>query len=239
PRIPIKTMITHRKSQERGHANHGWLDSHHTFSFGQYYDPAHMGFRFLRVLNEDKIAPASGFPIHPHADMEIFSYVSSGRLAHKDDLGNYAEIHPGKVQLMSAGTGIRHSEFNPSEEESTHLIQVWLLPEKKGLEPNYQELVYPPTDANNQLKLLASPGGDKGSMSIRQQVSIYAGQLEQGAKLTLPLGEHQSGWLQLIHGQAELNDLQLAVGDGAAVEYAGALTLDARESTEFLWFAMA
>ena len=240
----FNVMIDIRKSSERGHANHGWLDTHHSFSFGEYYDPANMGFRSLRVLNEDHIAPDAGFPTHPHANMEIFSYLASGRLAHRDSLGSTAEIFPGRVQLMSAGTGIRHSEFNPSPTEPTHLLQVWLLPESNGLEPNYQELDYTPTDVENRLKLLASQDGEGGSMVIRQQARIYAAQLKPGNSLALPLGDNESGWLQLVRGKVTLNstadeDVTLQAGDGAAVEFAGALTLSAFEDAEFLWFAMA
>ncbi len=232
-------MIKVRKSTDRGHAEHGWLDTHHSFSFGEYYDPEHMGFRSLRVLNEDHIAPEAGFPTHPHANMEIFSYMVSGRLAHKDSLGSTAEIFPGRVQLMSAGTGIRHSEFNPSNSESSHLLQVWLTPERNGLEPNYQELDFASEDVENRLKLLASPDGSEGVMRIRQRARIYAGKLSAGHVLKLPLAKDESGWLQLVQGAVELNDTQLTAGDAAAVEYAGRLELKALADAEFLWFAMA
>lgn len=231
-------MITKRHADERGHANYGWLDTHHSFSFGEYYDPAHMGYGHLRVLNDDKIAPGAGFPLHPHADMEIFSYVAAGRLAHRDTLGSAAEIHPGKVQLMSAGRGIRHSEFNPSSDESTRLIQVWIGPEQQGLEPNYQELLFQPQDVENRLKLLAAPTNANGAMRIRQQAKIYTARLAPGKVLELPLARGERGWLQIVTGSASLNGTELAAGDGVAVEQEESLRLRASEKTDLLWFAM-
>lgn len=229
-------MIKLRKSEERGHANHGWLDTHHTFSFGNYNDPEHMSWRYLRVLNDDIIAGGAGFPTHPHDNMEIFSYVTEGALEHKDSLGSTAQVRPGRVQLMSAGSGVTHSEYNPSETEQTHLFQVWIIPATCNAEPKYQELDYDPASLHNSIKLLAHPDGEDGSMTIRQNTRIYTGQLEAGQSINLPEGKY--GWLQIVQGNVALNDHKLSVGDGAGTENETALKLKATSDTEFLWFAM-
>lgn len=229
-------MIKIRKSQERGHDNHGWLDTHHTFSFGSYHDPEHMNWHHLRVLNDDIIAAGTGFPTHPHDNMEIFSYVTEGILEHKDSLGSTAQVRPGRAQLMSAGSGVTHSEYNPSETERTHLFQVWIMPATNNAEPNYQESDFEPENIRNGVKLLAHPDGIDGSMTIRQDTRIYTGQLEAGQSLDLPNGKY--GWLQVISGSTKLNDHLLSVGDGAGTEGETTLKLTATEDTEFLWFAM-
>ncbi len=229
-------MIQIRKSDERGHANHGWLDSYHSFSFGHYYDPEHMNWRYLRVLNEDRIAAGAGFPTHPHDNMEIFSYVTEGALEHKDSLGNTARVHPGRAQLMRAGTGITHSEYNPSEEDPTHLFQVWILPAKRNQPPRYQELDFSPDELDGRLKLLAAPGSNSDAMDIDQDVRIYAGRLGAGEKVSLPRGEY--GWLQVLSGQVRLNEHPLDAGDAAGVENESDLTLEGVKSAEVLWFSM-
>lgn len=229
-------MITIRKSHERGHANHGWLDTYHSFSFGHYYDPRHMNWRYLRVLNEDRIAPGAGFPTHPHDNMEIFSYVTEGVLEHKDSLGSTAQVKPGRAQLMSAGSGITHSEYNPSKEDETHLFQVWIMPAQRNRQPRYQELDFDPSAQDNQLKLLASPNGEAGSMEIGQAVRIYTAQLEEGTRLSLPTGSH--GWLQVLSGQVKLGEHTLGAGDAAGTEGDAPLPLTSMEVAEILWFAM-
>lgn len=229
-------MIKIRKSEERGHANHGWLDTHHSFSFGHYYDQEHMNWRYLRVLNEDHIVAGGGFPTHPHDNMEIFSYVTEGVLEHKDSLGSKAQVRPGRAQLMRAGSGITHSEYNPSKSEPTHLFQVWILPAQRNQKPRYQELDFAPEELAGQLKLLASPDGREGSMEIDQNVRIYAGRLQSGDTLELPGGDY--GWLQVLNGKVRLGDHTLEAGDAAGTEFEDALTLEATEAAEVLWFPM-
>jgi len=231
-------MHTLWPATERGHFQLDWLDSYHTFSFGEFYDPVKISWRHLRVLNDDRVSGGGGFPPHPHRDMEIFSYVNEGALAHKDSMGNTAQVTPGRVQLMSAGTGIKHSEFNPSKTATTHLLQIWFIPQAAGLTPNYQELDYTETDRANKLKLLADPAGHDGAMIIRQQVRIYTATLEKGKSLALPLAAKQGGWLQLINGAVAIDPLnvKLTPGDACSVENESALIARATAASEFLWF---
>lgn len=229
-------MLTIRRSNERGHAKHGWLESFHTFSFGQYYDPKHINWRYLRVLNEDRIAPGAGFPTHPHDNMEIFSYVTEGVLEHKDSLGSTAQVKPGRAQLMSAGSGIMHSEYNPSESTETHLFQVWLIPAKRNQPPRYQELDFSLDESNQGLKLLAAPEGMADAMEIGQQARIYAGRLDPGQIVALP--DCGYGWLQILVGKVKLQHAVLEAGDAAGTENEAALNLKSLDSAEILWFAM-
>lgn len=229
-------MITIRRSNERGHANHGWLDTNFTFSFADYYDPRHMGFRDLRVINEDRIEPAQGFPTHGHRDMEIITYVISGELSHRDSMGNGETIRPHEVQRMTAGTGVLHSEYS-SPTDKTHLLQIWILPEKKDLQPGYEQKVFPAEEKSGKLLLVASPGGDDGSVHINQDVKLYASILRNGDAVTHPLAEGRHAWIQLISGSLEVNGTVLEAGDGAAVSDESALTLNAlADNTEFLLF---
>jgi quercetin 2,3-dioxygenase len=236
-------MITIRKSGDRGHFDFGWLNTRHTFSFGDYIDRNHMSFRALRVINEDHIAPGAGFPQHPHSDMEIISYMVAGSLAHKDSMGNTAVISPGEIQRMSAGSGILHSEFNASKTEPAHLIQIWLKPAKKGIEPGYEQKPLPPLpQRRNTLALIASPqGGADGSnaVSINQDVRLYSGVLDAGAKVELELGPDRHAWLQLIKGEVELSGQTLRAGDGAAVSEEKRLEIRVGADAELLVFDLA
>ncbi|MCW5830783.1 MAG: pirin family protein [Deltaproteobacteria bacterium] len=210
-------MITVRKSSDRGHASHGWLDTWHTFSFAQYQDPAHMGFRSLRVINDDIVAPSAGFPTHGHSDMEIVTWVLDGALQHKDSLGNGSVIRPGEAQRMTAGTGIRHSEFNASESERCRLLQIWILPERGGLEPGYEQTAFPPESRRGKLRLIASRDGREGSVTVHQDVSLYASLLDRGQKAELALAPGRHGWVQVAKGSVTLNGTRLDHGDGAAL----------------------
>jgi hypothetical protein len=231
-------MHTLWPAAERGRFQLEWLDSRHTFSFGEFYDPAKMSWRHLRVLNDDRIGPDGGFPLHPHRDMEIFSYVTEGALAHRDSLGNSAQVTPGRVQLMSTGTGVRHSEFNPSPIAPTRLLQIWFMPKAPGGSPNYQELTFADEERANRLKLLADPKGSDGAMTIRQAVCIYTATLEKGKSLPLPLSAKQGGWLQLVDGALALEPVgaKMAPGDGCALEGEPKLAARATANCEFLWF---
>ena len=231
-------MHTLWPAAERGRFQLDWLDSHHTFSFGDFYDPAKISWRHLRVLNDDRIAGGGGFPAHPHRDMEIFSYVTEGALAHRDSLGNSAQVTPGRVQLMNAGTGVRHSEFNPSPTATTHLLQIWFMPKAPGGAPGYQELDFKDAERANRLKLLADPQGSGGAMTIRQDIRIYTATLEQGKSLPLPLSAGQGGWLQLVEGALTLEPFgqKMAPGDGCAIEGEPKLSARATANSEFLWF---
>jgi len=228
-------MITIRKSNDRGHAEHGWLDSWHTFSFADYYDPKQMGFRSLRVINDDQIAPHMGFGMHPHRDMEIFSYILGGQLQHKDSMGNGRVLKPGQIQLMSAGTGVQHSEFNPSK-DTTHILQIWIQPAKKGLEPGYTEW-HPNAASDSASKVLViSPDGRDGSATIHQDADIYRLRLKAGEEVAHELRPGRGAWLQVARGGLTLNDAVLTAGDGASTETAGTLTFRASESAEALLF---
>src|SRR2546423_183762 len=209
-------MITVRRAADRGHADHGWLDSHHTFSFADYHDPAHMGFRGLRVINDDRVAGGKGFGSHPHRDMEIISYVLDGALAHKDSTGTGAVIRPGDVQRMSAGSGVVHSEFNASPDEQVHFLQIWLLPSERGIAPGYEQKTFSAADKRGKLVLVASPDGHDGSVTIHSDARVYAGNFGKGERAELALGERRGAWVQVARGKIRVNGEQLAEGDGVA-----------------------
>jgi redox-sensitive bicupin YhaK (pirin superfamily) len=232
-------MIQVRPGKERGHANHGWLDTYHTFSFADYYDPDHMGFRSLRVINEDRVAPGQGFGTHPHRDMEIITYVLEGALEHKDSLGTGSVIRPGDVQRMSAGTGITHSEFNHSKVEPVHLLQIWVLPERKGLKPGYEQKAFDLHQGSGRLQLLAAPDGRNGAVTVHQDVALYAALLSPGKKVTHSLERGRHAWLQVTRGAATLNGEKLKAGDGAAVSEEGSLEIAAAAEAEILLFDLA
>lgn len=232
--------FTLRKSNERGHADHGWLDSRFSFSFAEYHDPKHMHFRTLRVINEDHIAAGGGFPMHPHRDMEIFSYVLEGALAHKDSMGNSRELKPGQIQLMSAGSGVTHSEFNPSKTDKTHMLQVWLFPDKRNLQPGYTEWHPKPEHANESKVLVISPDGREDSAVIHQDANIYRLKLTKGQEITHDLTTGRGAWLQLARGSVSLNgNTALSAGDAASTSDAGTLTVTATEDSEALLFDLA
>jgi len=229
-------MINIRRSKERRHANHGWLDTYHSFSFADYYDPQNMGFRDLRVINEDFIEAAQGFPTHGHRDMEIITYVINGEISHRDSMGNGETIHPHEVQRMTAGTGVLHSEYS-SPTDRTHLLQIWILPEKQNLQPGYEQKVFAPEEKQGKLRLVASKGGDDGSVHINQDVRLYASILSGGEVVTHALAESRHAWVQLISGLLEVNGETLQPGDGAAVSEETELRLKAGDDrTEFLLF---
>ena len=233
-------MITVRPKDERGVANFGWLDSRHSFSFGSYYDPRHMGFASLRVINEDKVIPAKGFGTHGHRDMEIISYVLSGELEHRDSMGNGSVIRPGDVQRMSAGTGVRHSEFNASDINPVHFLQIWIMPDRNGLEPSYEEKNFSSAIANNKLVLVGSVDGREGSVTIHQDVNLYLGSLNQGDRLTHQIPSNRSVWLQVVKGEIELNNRSLQAGDGAAIVDETEIAIASQNSdSEILLFDMA
>lgn len=231
-------MKTIRKSNERGHAQHGWLDSYHTFSFADYYDPKWLGFRSLRVINDDLILPGHGFGTHPHRDMEIISYVLDGELAHKDSMGNGSVIRPGDVQRMSAGTGVRHSEFNASDSEPVHFLQIWILPDRRGLDPSYEEKRFADAEKRGRLRLIGSRNGRDGSVTIHQDVDLYATLLQDGERVRHTLAPGRKAWLQLARGSAALNGQQLYPGDGAAIEGPFEIDITASSDAELLLFDM-
>ncbi|WP_072377892.1 pirin family protein [Hyphomicrobium sp. NDB2Meth4] len=231
-------MLTLRRAEERGRANFGWLDSRHSFSFGHYFDPKHMGFGPLRVINDDRVTGGGGFPAHPHADMEIISYVLEGGLEHKDSLGTGSVVRPGDVQRMSAGTGVRHSEFNASKSEPVHFLQIWILPERKGLEPSYEQKTFSDADKRGKLRLIGSRNGRDGSVTIHQDVDLYATVLGDGDKVEHELKQGRVGWVQVARGTATLNGEQLYPGDGVAVEDAGKLEIVGSSEAEVLVFDM-
>lgn len=227
--------MTLRPAAERGHANHGWLDTHHSFSFAHYYDPAHMGFRSLRVINDDVVGPGAGFPTHGHRDMEILTYVVSGALEHRDSTGAQAILKRGGVQQMSAGTGIRHSEFNASRVDDLRLLQIWILPEREGLAPGHREATVSDAEKHNVLKLIAAPeGGDV--LPIRQDARIYASVLEAGRAVSHEIAPGRGVWVQMVQGTLDADGVRLVEGDGLAVETPGTLTLTAEAGAEFLLF---
>ena len=228
-----------RKSEERGKANFGWLDSKHSFSFGHYYDPAHMGFGPLRVINEDRVAPGSGFPTHPHSNMEIISYVLEGALEHKDSIGTGSVIRPGDLQRMTAGSGVRHSEFNASKTEPVHFLQIWVTPEKEGLKPSYEQKSFNSEEKRGQLRLIGSRDGRDGSVTIHQDVNLYATVLKAGDSVTHTISEGRGAWVQVARGTTKLNGTQLKAGDGVAVSQSGALTLEGVDDGEVLLFDMS
>ena len=233
------SSLTVRRSAERGHANHGWLDSYHTFSFADYYDPAHMGFRSLRVINQDKVAPGAGFPTHPHRDMEIFSYVVSGAIAHKDSMGNGRELKPGQIQLMSAGSGVTHSEFNPSKADPLHLLQIWILPHTRSLKPSYTEW-HPTAESETEAKVLViSPDGREGSATIHQDTDVYRLRLKAGETARHDLSPGRGLWLQLISGSLNHGEVTLHSGDAASTEDSGVYKFTATEDAEAILFDLA
>jgi redox-sensitive bicupin YhaK (pirin superfamily) len=209
-------MLKIRRAEERGHADYGWLNSYHTFSFASYYDPANTGFRSLRVINEDFVLPGQGFGTHPHRDMEILTYVLDGALEHRDNMGNGGVIRPGEVQRMSAGTGITHSEFNASDKEPVHFMQVWILPEQRGIAPSYEQRNFD-LASNGKLQLIASPDADGNSMAIHQDAKVYAGKLDTGASLRHEIAKDRHAWVQVARGEVEVNGTKLSAGDGAAI----------------------
>ncbi len=232
-------MITIRKSEERGHFNHGWLDTYHTFSFDQYYDPAHTHFRSLQVINEDRVQPGQGFSTHSHRDMEIITYIISGALEHRDSMGSGSVIRPGDVQHMSAGTGVSHSEFNPSDSESVHLLQIWILPEARGLAPSYEEKSFSEDERRGRLRLIASEDGRDASVTIHQDARLHAAILDAGAVVEHTLGANRYAWLQVAGGAVRLNEFDLRQGDGAAVQDETDLQIVAQKAAEILLFDLA
>jgi quercetin 2,3-dioxygenase len=232
-------MITVRPSTERGHFRSDWLDSRHTFSFDTYHDPKHMNFRALRVINEDHVAPGQGFPMHRHENMEVFTVLVAGQLQHRDDQGHSAVIGAGGVQRFSAGSGIRHSEFNPSASEEVHLLQIWILPEKQGLPPSYEQKLFSPEDLADRWCLLASRDGRDGSVTIHQDVAIYRAHIALGNGLDYRLAAGRHGWLQVITGELTVNGTGLKAGDGAAISNEQQLTLQAAQETSLLLFDLA
>jgi quercetin 2,3-dioxygenase len=229
-------MITIRPAADRGTTQIDWLDSRHSFSFGDYYDPRNMGFGPLRVINEDFVQPGMGFGMHPHRDMEIITYIVSGALEHKDSLGTGSVIRPGDVQRMTAGTGIRHSEFNPSRKDTVHLLQIWILPERTGLTPSYEQKTVAAVERTNRLRLIASPDGRNSSVTIHQQADVYAALLEPGKTVQHELPAGRNAWLQLIRGDITLNGKALKPGDGATVENEQHLEIAAQDAAELLLF---
>lgn len=232
-------MIAIRKASQRGHADHGWLNTYHTFSFSSYHDPAHMGFRSLRVMNEDRVAAGKGFGTHPHNNMEIVSYVLEGALQHKDSLGNGEVLRPGEFQRITAGTGIAHSEFNPSKDQPTHFYQIWLLPQRNGLTPSYEQKRFDDSELHNALRLVASPGGEKGSLTIHQDARIYLSKLDGEKPLEFEIAPGRHAWLQVLRGDVKLNGLAMQTSDGAAVSNESKLTVNASSNAEVMLFDLA
>ncbi len=232
-------MIKIRKSSERGVGRHGWLTTFHTFSFANYYDPAHMGFRTLRVINEDTVAPGRGFGAHRHEDMEIISIVMNGALAHRDSTGGEGVLRRGEVQRMSAGTGVVHSEFNGSDTEPVHFFQIWILPEADGIEPGYEQKFFPDDERRGKLLLLASPGHEGGSLGIRQDARVYSAILEAGQRVDHALAPGRGAWVQVARGSIDVNGATLHEGDGAAIEGESALALVSNGASELLLFDLA
>ncbi len=229
-------MIQVRKSEDRGHANHGWLDSYHSFSFADYHDPAHVQFSVLRVINEDRVAPGAGFPTHGHRDMEIVSYVLEGALEHKDSMGTGSVIRPGDVQRMSAGTGVRHSEFNASKSELVHFLQIWILPMTHGIAPGYEQKYFAPADLAGRLRLIASPNGRDGSVTIHQDALLYATKLDGMMNVSHTLADGRRAYVHVARGQLRLNGATLVAGDGARIENETRLRLEQARDAEVLVF---
>lgn len=232
-------MMTIRRAGERGHANHGWLDSHHTFSFASYYDPKHMGFRALRVINDDRVKGGQGFGAHPHDNMEIISYVLEGGLAHKDSTGTDGVIRPGDVQRMSAGTGVVHSEFNASKTDTVHFLQIWLLPGQRGIAPSYEQKTFSEADKRGTLKLVASPDAANGSLTIHTDARVYAGLFDRGESARLELAPGRHAWVHVARGTAKVNGTELGEGDGAALSNEAAITVEGVAGSELLVFDLA
>ena len=232
-------MIKVRRANDRGYADHGWLKSHHTFSFANYYDPEHMGFRSLRVMNEDRVAAGRGFGTHSHDNMEIVSYVLDGELEHKDSMGNGEILRPGEFQRISAGTGITHSEFNPSKSKPTHFYQIWMTPDRNGVEPSYDQKTFAESDRQNRWQLVASPDGHDDSLRIHQDARVFLANLEEGHELTYHLAEGRHAWLQVLRGDAELHGKRLATGDAVAVSDESDLRLTTEGTAELMLFDLA
>jgi redox-sensitive bicupin YhaK (pirin superfamily) len=232
-------MIRIRKASERGHFDHGWLDTCHSFSFADYFDPTQMGFRALRVINDDRVEPGRGFGMHGHRDMEIVTYVLEGALEHRDSLGNGSVLRPGELQHMTAGTGVRHSEFNPSDREPVHLYQIWLLPDRQGLAPGYEQKAFPEEERRGSLRLVASPNGEQGSLTIHQDARLYLATLGAGEAVAHVLEPGRHAWLQVLRGAVALNGQPLSAGDGAAVSAEERLEITGRGDAEVMLFDLA
>jgi redox-sensitive bicupin YhaK (pirin superfamily) len=232
-------MVQVRKSNERGQVDHGWLKTFHTFSFNTYHDENFMGFRSLRVINEDWVRPGKGFGTHPHHDMEIITYVVAGALEHKDSMGNGSIIRPGDVQRMSAGTGVMHSEYNPSHEEPVHLLQIWILPDNKGVEPSYEQKTFLPDEKLNRMRLIASRNGREDSVTIHQDANVFVSILEKEAEITLPVDFDRHFWLQMVRGKIKAGENILEAGDGAAISEETAMAIIGMEESEFIVFDLA
>jgi quercetin 2,3-dioxygenase len=232
-------MIALRLAAERGHFNHGWLNTYHTFSFSGYRDPRHMGFHSLRVMNEDFVAPGQGFGTHPHQNMEIVTYVLEGALEHRDSMGNGEVLRPGEFQRMSAGTGITHSEFNPSAIEPVHLYQIWLFPERRGIQPSYEQKRFAAEERHNRLRLVASPNAEDGSLLIHQDARILLGSLDANQELTHTLTDNRHAWVQILRGGVNISGHALVAGDGAALSDEPGLTLKAQSDAEVMLFDLA
>ncbi|MBE9040730.1 pirin family protein [Oscillatoriales cyanobacterium LEGE 11467] len=231
-------MITLRKSQERGHASYDWLNSYHTFSFANYYDPQHMGFRSLRVINDDRVRGGAGFGTHPHRDMEIISYIVEGALEHQDSMGNRSIIRSGEVQRMTAGTGVTHSEYNHSPTDEVRFLQIWIPPTQKGLAPSYEQRQYSAAEKQGAFRLIVSPDGRDKSLSIHQNICLYSTILKAGETLKHSLFENFESWVQVVNGEMTLNDIEMRTGDGAAIENETQLELTAKQDTEVLLFEL-
>ena len=232
-------MISVRKAGERGHFDFGWLDTYHTFSFGDYYDPRFMGFRSLRVINEDRVQPGRGFPTHGHRDMEIITYILRGSLEHKDSMGNGDVIYPGEVQRMSAGTGVRHSEYNHAPDEVVHLLQIWIEPDTLGIAPGYEQTFFADEEKRGRLRLIAAPDGQDGAVRIKQDARVYAALLAEGEEVRHELSPGRHAWMQVARGAVELNGELLEQGDGAAVSDEATLTIVGHRTAEVLLFDLA
>lgn len=231
-------MIVVRKAEERGHAHHGWLNTYHTFSFANYYDPNYLGFRSLRVINEDRVIAGAGFGTHGHRDMEIITYVLEGAIEHKDSIGNGSIIQPGEVQRMSAGTGILHSEFNPSKKDPVHFLQIWITPNENGISPSYEQQKFDLQNATGQLQLIAAHGKN-GAVTVHQDMNLYAGILESGDRISYSLKPQRHAWIQVARGAVSVNGISLDTSDGAAISEESELTIEATEKAEVLLFDLA
>jgi quercetin 2,3-dioxygenase len=232
-------MITRRPAGERGQTRTDWLDSRHTFSFNRYYDPRYSGFRDLLVINEDFVAPAAGFGAHSHSDMEIITYIVSGALQHRDSMGNSSIIRPGEVQRMSAGTGVTHSEFNTSPDEQTHLLQIWILPERKGMTPSYEQREFAAEERRGRLRVIASRAGREDSVTVHQDVELYGATLAEGDEVAFEFRPGRNAWVQLVEGSLRVNDVELKAGDGAAISDEERLSIRADAPSELLLFDLA
>jgi redox-sensitive bicupin YhaK (pirin superfamily) len=232
-------MYQLRRSADRGHFNHGWLDTRHTFSFAGYFDPAHLGFRSLRVINDDRVAPGQGFGMHGHRDMEIVTYVLDGALEHRDSTGGGSVLRAGELQHMTAGSGIQHSEFNPSEKDWVHLYQIWLLPNRKGLAPGYEQFAPAPQGRQGRLQLVASPDGAEGSLTIHQDARLYLASLTKGESVEHPIATGRAAWLQVLRGEVNLSGTNVAAGDGVAISNQPNISIEAEVPAEVLLFDLA